>query len=147
MKITHDGNVRITRKRKSLIEAAKFYAKYLKLEDYKDVTVCLCFKYGYTELFQTYAQVEHIAQNLLNIEIDAHIHDNIGLHILAHEMVHVKQYVTGKLAEDSEGMQLWRGKYVQDALEYIDEPWEREAMKKQIIMQYAYVAYRETLNE
>lgn len=147
MKITHDGNVRLTRKRAALLEAAKFYVTYLKLDAYIDVEIRICFKHGFTELVSAYAQVQHVEQNLLCIEVDAKIGDDIALHILAHEFVHVKQYVTGRLAEDSDGYQLWLGKHVEDGLSYLGSPWELEAMKKQIIMQYAYVAFRDSKDE
>ena len=57
------------------------------------------------------------------------IHPGIGarniFETLAHEMVHVKQYVNGEL---NDTMTNWRGKKVNsDNIEYWSQPWEIEA--------------------
>lgn len=49
---------------------------------------------------------------------------------LAHEMVHVKQFVKGHLRVEN-GKKLWRGKHVTKRVKYLDQPWEREAFMKQ----------------
>lgn len=61
------------------------------------------------------------------------IHPGIGVRnifeTLAHEMVHVKQYVDGEL---NDTMTTWRGKRVNaDNIEYWSQPWEIEAMGKE----------------
>lgn len=43
---------------------------------------------------------------------------------LAHEMVHVKQYAMGELAEN---MNAWKGRRVHSKTDYWDTPWEIEA--------------------
>jgi hypothetical protein len=49
------------------------------------------------------------------------------LKTLAHEMVHVKQYVRNELNDE---MNTWKGRYVDsDAIDYNDQPWEVEANK------------------
>ena len=132
----------MTAKRKALMVAANFYAKRLKIEKH-DVTLCICFKYDLTKTFSVYAQVDRINAKRINLEIDAKIHNDIALDILAHEMVHVKQYLKGELGEDSKGFQLWKGSQVEAGLSYTKQPWEREAMRKQVIMKYEYVDFRD----
>lgn len=47
------------------------------------------------------------------------------LKTLAHEMVHVKQYIRGELNEE---MSVWRGHRVDsDEIPYAEQPWEVEA--------------------
>jgi len=57
------------------------------------------------------------------------VHPGIGsraiLSTIAHEMVHVKQYIEGELNEE---MSYWKGKRVNsDKMEYWTSPWEIEA--------------------
>ena len=58
------------------------------------------------------------------VELNPHIGARDILETLAHEMVHVKQYVYG---ETNEAMTRWRGKKVNSNIDYWDEPWEVEA--------------------
>jgi hypothetical protein len=143
LKITHN-KVKMTVKRKALVKAASYYAKRLKIEKH-DVTLCICFKHDLTKTFSVYAQVDRINDRRINLEIDAKIHNDIALDILAHEMVHVKQYLKNELGADSEGFQIWKGSRVVDGLSYTEQPWEREAMKKQVIMKYEYVNFRDLI--
>ncbi len=52
---------------------------------------------------------------------------------IAHEMVHVKQFVKGELIITKEGEAIWKGKNLGqwDAIEYRERPWEKEAYAKQ----------------
>lgn len=66
------------------------------------------------------------------------------LEILAHEMVHVKQYVTGQLMDYVYGsMVRWNGKKMlyddNDVERYYDSPWEIEAYGRQLGL---YVGFR-----
>jgi hypothetical protein len=57
------------------------------------------------------------------IEIDADLSESDRFLTLAHEIVHVKQYITGELSVDH---RYWRGKRVRE-LDYYSQPWEMEA--------------------
>lgn len=49
---------------------------------------------------------------------------------LCHEMVHVKQYVKGEMKYDwRSGKTRWKAKLISDDVEYLDQPWEKEAYK------------------
>jgi hypothetical protein len=52
---------------------------------------------------------------------------------LAHEMVHVKQFVKGQV-KTYNGATFWRGRRVKDTVDYLDRPWEREAFMKQELL-------------
>lgn len=133
----------MTRKRKALVNAAEYFAKKLGIAKF-ECTVNIVFKYDFTKTFSAYAQVEQINAKRINLEIDAKLHDDIALEIMAHEMVHVKQYLKGELGQDKKGFQLWKGKHVVAGLKYHNQPWEREAMRKQTVLKYQYVDFRDS---
>jgi hypothetical protein len=58
--------------------------------------------------------------------IDKNIPEEEKIRTIAHEIVHVKQYLYNELNEQ---MTLWRGKKVSedDYKNYFDRPWEKEA--------------------
>ena len=50
------------------------------------------------------------------------------LEVIAHEMVHAKQYARGDLYQGTRTAKMrWQGKWVSDNLDYWDHPWEIEA--------------------
>ena len=66
-------------------------------------------------------------------EFKIEVHPGIGVRnifeTIAHEMVHIKQYVDGEL---NDTMTNWRGKKVDsDNIEYWSQPWELEALGKE----------------
>ena len=66
-----------------------------------------------------------------SFEIDVALYSN-WMGVLAHEMVHVKQYVRKEL---DYRMNTWKSKPVDpDEIEYYDRPWEIEAFKLQKIL-------------
>lgn len=46
---------------------------------------------------------------------------------ICHEMVHVKQYYRKELTEDRR----WKTRKVSERVDYFDEPWEKEAFRKE----------------
>lgn len=65
--------------------------------------------------------------------------------ILAHELVHVKQYLEGTLVDLPEGKCLWKGKiyldpcvYLCDQL-YLNAPWEHQAFALQHRLHQSYL--------
>jgi len=52
--------------------------------------------------------------------------------ILAHEMVHLNQYITGRLNMNmTTGAAVWKGEIYAAAYPYEKRPWEKEAFKEQ----------------
>lgn len=69
------------------------------------------------------------------------IHPGIGvraiLETLAHEMVHVKQYIMG---ETNDQLSVWRGRKLDsDAIDYWDHPWELDAYGREPGLSYKFV--------
>jgi hypothetical protein len=70
------------------------------------------------------------------IEVDANISTREILEVLAHEMVHVKQFATGELFQYFTGkhkdLMRWHGQVINNDVEYWDQPWEIEAYGMQL---------------
>ncbi len=132
----------MTEERQAMLKAIEFYATKLRIHK-MDAEIRVAFKFGFSELFQAHAQVDYIETGICVIEIDADVPDIIALQICAHEMVHVKQYLTGQLSETSDGFQLWKGELVPEGMKYTNEPWEMEAMRKAERMKYQYIEFRD----
>ncbi len=69
------------------------------------------------------------------------VHPGLGargiLATLAHEMVHIKQYIEG---ETNEQLSTWRGKKINsDEVEYWSHPWEIDAYGREIGLLTKYV--------
>ena len=76
-----------------------------------------------------YASVEDYNTKKEPREFLIEIHPGIGsrkiLETLAHEMVHIKQYIMG---ETNDELSVWRGKkYDSDKIDYWNHPWEIDA--------------------
>ena len=78
----------------------------------------------------------HITDDDLNkprefmIELDASMKHSIGqiLTWLAHEMVHLKQFVRGELFDYEIGQRVqWKSKTYKTSMDYDKQPWERQA--------------------
>ena len=66
------------------------------------------------------------------IELDASMKHSIGqiLTWLAHEMVHMKQFVRGELFDYEIGQRVqWKSKTYKTSMSYNKQPWEREAYR------------------
>lgn len=62
------------------------------------------------------------------------------LSTLAHEMVHIKQYVTGQLDCSESGKRWkWHGRYHKGTEPYELSPWEREAYATEGILAQAFI--------
>lgn len=71
---------------------------------------------------------------LFELRLDASMNMSGVLRALAHEMVHVWQYITGDLQETSEGWNIarWQGQRINwEKMDYYEQPWEIEAYGKE----------------
>lgn len=60
---------------------------------------------------------------------------------LAHEMIHVKQYITGQLKHlERRGVTRWEGQIFKEDTRYFDQPWEIDAFGREPGL---YTYYRE----
>lgn len=79
----------------------------------------------YDEDLDVEAQLINVGKNEFEITLRPDV-ENLRTAI-AHELIHVKQYVEGRLAETNLGM-FWEGKFIDtNKVGYIDLPWEVEA--------------------
>jgi len=106
--------------------AAEFYAKELMTDKIlENIFIRIKFKDDIDVL--GYASIEEYNDSgkprEFEIELNGHISGGDVLRTLAHEMVHVKQYVYGEM---NESMTRWKGTKVA-AGDYWNEPWEIEA--------------------
>jgi hypothetical protein len=108
--------------------AANFYAKQLMSPKMLD-NISICIKFNKDIDAFGYASVEDYNDWGKPREFEIEMHPGIGaydiLKTLAHEMVHVKQYVYG---ETNEAMTRWKGRRVDsEKIDYWSQPWEVEA--------------------
>ena len=79
----------------------------------------------------------HITDDNLNrprefmIELDASMRHSLDqlLIWLAHEMVHLKQFVRNELCDYETKKVRWKSRVYSEDLEYADHPWEKEAYR------------------
>lgn len=117
-------------------EAAEFYAEKLNLPEDTIIAIGL-----YNELevevagYCQYNTEEVIPYFIIGIETEVNEGEDDPLSVLAHEMVHVKQYVTGDLVDHGTHCS-WKGKsyeaYEADSNDYYFSPWEVEAFGMQV---------------
>ena len=108
--------------------AALFYAKELISEKMLE-NIFVRIKFNKDIPAYGYASVEDYNESGKPREFEIELHSGIGgydiLKTLAHEMVHVKQYVYG---ETNEKLTRWKGERVDsDTIDYWVQPWEVEA--------------------
>ena len=107
--------------------AAHYYASQL-ISSKKIQDLQLTIKFDRKLEEYGYASVSHHILNKKEraylIEINPQIGARDILDTLAHEMVHIKQYVYG---ETNETLTRWKGQIITDDVDYFDHPWEIEA--------------------
>ena len=120
-------------------EAFTFYATQLVPDKriYKNCQVTINFKnnldeYGYASI--TGRNTKKQPRKFL-IELHSGIGARGILMTLAHEMVHVKQYIYN---ETDENLSMWRGKYIGPDVDYWDHPWELDAYGKENGLMYNF---------
>jgi hypothetical protein len=115
--------------RKEMREALQSFEQKLGLSNLDHIVIKVkmtkeidCYGYCCIEYFD---DDDNVIELTLEIQTGQSQEDTI--HTLAHEMVHVRQYVRGEL---SDGMDVWRGKKINaESIDYEDQPWEIEAEK------------------
>jgi hypothetical protein len=80
--------------------------------------------------------------NEFEIRLDSSMNLQALIRALAHEMVHVKQYVLGELRDSGPKMVVWKGKkHVFDGYTYWGQPWEIEAYGRELGLVENFVRY------
>lgn len=99
----------------------------------------------YRELEDSSGFTEQLAEDKYLITIAKGLDRDQRLEVLAHEMVHVQQYVTGRLKDVERAECIWEGKAYQQGNsmdDYFLAPWEMEARAME-----AYLTYRWDSND
>lgn len=127
--------VRIHGKSKSLSDlvlrrAMRFFARaLLDQSDYKKLHINLRLS---KKLVPTVAEMYHLPnRNRYTIRASARSGPYVLLQNLAHEMIHVQQYLDGKMTEKSMGTawhgRVYKGDFRKDNDAYFNAPWEIDA--------------------
>lgn len=89
------------------------------------------------------ATAEFASDNVIVIAMNSKIPMHEAERAFAHEMVHVKQYAKGQLkVNDKTGYSYWLGKKISKKVDYLDQPWEREAFARQELLRYKVGGYQ-----
>lgn len=113
------------------LEALKFYCKELGINPL--VTLVLCED---SEVAGSCEQCDDGSFTIYLLTEDCE-DNHTPLAVLAHELVHVRQYLEGTLVDIPDGMCLWKGKVYLDPSVYPYEqlyynaPWEQQAFALQ----------------
>ena len=126
-------------------EKVKFFADFLGIKN--EITICVTFNPHLGDGVKGYTLFE-VTQGSTGASIS--IHDQLGNHdeliVLAHEMIHVNQFIRGQLKVNSEKDVFWR-KSTFNAVEeipYQDRPWEKEALFLEKRLANLYKNYEKT---
>ena len=119
-----------------------FYLKeLLPLELIPDVDIILA------ELDNNFAYIEQEEQDKYDITLDKLSDPEFNLiRVLAHECVHVKQYVLRELV-DTPTHYMWMGKIHDLNCAYRDCPWEKEAYELENILYDKYKNHINNIND
>lgn len=113
-------------------KTAKFYAKYLNILDFKyKVYICIAPKLRQRDGNNGVCAMT--GHKEISVAVDSALALPQMLMTLAHEMVHVKQYVRGQyrgeLSRNGKMKRIWLGKTYSVA--YLKRPWEKEAFRRE----------------
>jgi hypothetical protein len=113
---------------KKHLKALDFFAsKLITHQKRKHIEITVKYRKVIDELGTVYVDDYNVLGMPISFVIEVRQTDSEEekLKTLAHEMVHVRQYIRGELNEE---MSVWRGRKVDsDEIPYAEQPWEIEA--------------------
>ena len=118
-------------KSKEIYRQVQFYASYFNLQGVNILVNFSNHMPEHVEGFTSYQGNEY-SKSIL-IKINARLSFSAKELTLAHEMVHVKQFVTGELEHHKDNHFTWKGRVFKNIqrLNYKDRGWEEEAFKNE----------------
>lgn len=126
---------------KTHLDALDFFAsRLITSQKKKHIEIIIKYRRSIKELGTVYIDDYNVLgmPNSFIIELKNSLNEETKLKTLAHEMVHIKQYIRGELNEQ---MSIWKGRKVDsDKISYADQPWEIEAESTAIKLYDEYVA-------
>lgn len=129
-------------KPEEILLQAKHYADLFGFEE--DVLIVISFRDRVSKVhsgYTLYQNVQHLGGgHQIHIVISKKVDRNFQLYTLAHEMVHARQFVEGKLLKCGDTLFRWKGEECLNAkyIAYRHRPWEKEAHKIGSRLYHAY---------
>lgn len=118
-----------------IAEAARFLGNYFEFSSDVYIIIVISPKLpnrvdGYT-LYEDHLNQEGIKQFFIKISSKLSLKRQLA--VIAHEMVHVKQFLSGELIKQQDQCYQWKGHKCLNTnhLDYLDRPWEQEAIRMQ----------------
>ena len=108
------------------------YLEYLEIRESINVSVGFTRRMPEKLVGTTYPQLAPASDSIqiIKVRIDSRLPEKKRDLVLAHEMIHVKQYATGELRIISKKWVLWKGKKrLYNQVKPYAHPWEREAYR------------------
>jgi hypothetical protein len=108
----------------------KLYAKELKI-DKNDFTLIVFSSKDLVQEQGANGMATPITDKLYAMHLSSRIDSEKLIEVIAHEMVHIKQFAKGQLKRIGR-QTFWMGKrYVRSKVNYYDHPWEHDAWSKE----------------
>jgi hypothetical protein len=125
-----------SRDRRELIEAAaRFYAQELGLERSR-YSLDIITQPGLIREENSRGTCSKLGPNCLVMCLESRLDMDTLLQVLAHEMVHAKQFARGQLrttvSRAGNTVHYWKGRRVRAS--YYDQPWEQEAFSRERLL-------------
>lgn len=119
---------------KDLIESCvNFYAKELNIKD-SNFALIVNSRKGLMKNADCRGVAYVVAGRIFGLDIDSKLTVETLIEVLAHEMVHIKQFARGQVKYKGRSM-YWLGKkVVKSKINYFDQPWEHDAWAKERIL-------------
>ena len=117
-------------KRELISAIAEVYAKELKLYRSRCI-LSIETVTGLTKSTGMRGGITQLSKYELSIAIDSRLNMETMLTVLAHEMVHAKQYALGQLRVGENGY-IWLGQEYETS--YYESPWEIEAFSRERVL-------------
>ena len=146
MRLYINGSPRFI-KSKTVRSAAHFFSRKLFGKDNSSITVEINFVDGLLDEFGIMGDIGYSESKSkptqFDIRVDKRLSRRHTLSTLAHEMTHAKQFVRGELVDLAEGKVRYnRNHYDMNELDAWEQPWEIEAMGREIGLCNQYAIWR-----
>ena len=81
-----------------------------------------------------YLRVDNLCEKLYFMQLDSSIDIEQLIQTIAHEMVHIKQFVKGQISYKGRSMYWLGNRVVKSKINYYDHPWEIDAWSKEKVL-------------
>jgi hypothetical protein len=120
--------------RKMLIDSCiNFYARELKI-DKKNFTLAIFSTKGLAKDIGANGMAYRIEDKIYSMHLDSRISMENLIQVIAHEMVHIKQFVRGQISFKGRSMYWLGNKVIKSKINYYDHPWEIDAWSKEKVL-------------